>query len=79
MSVTCVHYDILVSMPVLVFSSDTFFAKIRCVWLLSNRYIAVRHFLFGVSLVVIFVVVFAAVVVISTLCTRKRLGHYQYP
>ena len=44
-------------MPVLVFSSDTFFAKVRCVWLLSNRCIAVRHVLFGVSLVVIFVVV----------------------
>jgi len=43
--------------PVLVFSSDTFFAKVRCVWLLSNRCIAVRHVLFGVSLVVIFVVV----------------------
>jgi len=56
-----------------VFVSDTFFAKIGCVWFLSNRYKAVCHFLFGVSPVVIFVVV-----VVSSLCTRERLGRYQY-
>jgi surface polysaccharide O-acyltransferase-like enzyme len=59
-----------------VFVSDTFFTKIGCVWFLSNRYIAVRQFLFGVSPVVIFVVV-AVFVVVYSLCTRKRLGHYQ--